>query len=107
MVLSQTVFKKNTFWLKNLNKTPNYNKGLEMNFKDTVLACFENKQLVVEYDRLNGTNLSKRLTPIENAIDEATGHKEKELLGFICFVDHFIWSPVVADSRNVIPKDGF
>lgn len=70
-------------------------------FQDAVMLCFNNMQFLSEYDRLNGTNLSKRLSPIENMIDEATKMRDIELLGFIAFVDNFIWTPVVADSRNV------
>jgi hypothetical protein len=61
-------------------------------FEDAVMECFTNKQFLVEYDRLIGTNLSKRLSPIEKAIDEATKMRDVEMLGFIKFVDDFIWT---------------
>lgn len=67
----------------------------QINFEDVVATCLENRELVAEYDRLNGTNLSKKLSPIENAIDSATGKREQELLGFIAFVDLVIWSQLI------------
>ena len=44
--------------------------------------CAGNGELLANYDRLRGTNLSGRGTPIERMIDEATGKLEEEALGF-------------------------
>lgn len=71
-----------------------------MKFQDAVTQCLQDKAFVEAYDRLNGTNLSNRLTPIENAIDIATKKRDIELLGFIAFVDCFIWSPAVLRNQK-------
>ena len=44
--------------------------------------CAGNGELLANYDRLRGTNLSGRGTPIERMIDEATGKLEEEALAF-------------------------
>lgn len=44
--------------------------------------CAGNRELLANYDRLRGTNLSGRGTPIERMIDEATGRLEEEALEF-------------------------
>jgi len=44
--------------------------------------CAENSEMLANYDRLRGTNLSGRGAPVERMIDEATGKLEKEALGF-------------------------
>lgn len=67
----------------------------QIDFGYVVKTCLKNKEFVAEYDRLNGTNLSKKLSPLENAIESATGLREKELLSFIAFVDLAIWSPLI------------
>ena len=44
--------------------------------------CAGNGELLAHYDRLRGTNLSGRGTPIDRMIDEATGRLEAEAVGF-------------------------
>jgi hypothetical protein len=55
------------------------------------MHCFENKELVRQFDRLWGTSLGKRLSPVHFAIDEATGKLEHDLGLFVAFVDDCIW----------------
>lgn len=45
-------------------------------------ACCANKELVAEYDRLRGTNLSRRGSPLELAIDDASGRFESDARDF-------------------------
>lgn len=44
--------------------------------------CAGNRELLANYDRLRGTNLSGRGTPIDRLIDEATGKLEAEAQAF-------------------------
>lgn len=44
--------------------------------------CAGKAELVANYDRLRGTNLSRRGTPIDLMIDEATGKFEAEAQAF-------------------------
>jgi hypothetical protein len=44
-----------------------------MTFEECVLDCAANKELVYEFDRLTGHNLSMKGSPIVLMIDEATG----------------------------------
>lgn len=44
--------------------------------------CAGNCELLANYDRLRGTNLSGRGSPIDRLIDEATGKLEAEALAF-------------------------
>lgn len=44
--------------------------------------CAGNGELLANYDRLRGTNLAGRGTPIDRMIDEATGKLEEEAQAF-------------------------
>ena len=44
--------------------------------------CAGNGELLANYDRLLGTNLAGRGTPIDRLIDEATGKLEEEVRAF-------------------------
>lgn len=52
-------------------------------FEQWATALFEDKQFVAEYDRLHGTNLSRRGAPIELMVDKASGKLEEEMRGFV------------------------
>jgi hypothetical protein len=67
-----------------------------MTFRELVLFCAEFPDLLVEFDRLNGTNLSTfdKRKPIESMIDQATGRDEESMRKFVDFVYEFIWMRV-------------
>lgn len=44
--------------------------------------CAGNMELLANYDRLRGTNLCGRGTPIDRLLDEAPGRLEEEALAF-------------------------
>lgn len=60
----------------------------------TFAACVQmasgNADLVSEFDRLRGTNLSLRGAPISLAIDEATGRLDHDMQSFL----RFVWNNV-------------
>ena len=62
--------------------------------------CAGNREMVESYDRLRGTNLSGRGTPIDRMIDEATGKLEAEALVF------FDWCRELFDRLGWDEVDG-
>lgn len=76
-----------------------------MTFAEVVQETAKNKELLREYDRLNGTNLSMRGTPIAIQIDLATGRVESEVPGFVKFVHDCIWLPLVAQHGVTAPSE--
>ncbi len=52
--------------------------------------CIANKELLAEYDRLRGTNLSGRGAPINLMIDAACGKTEADVKGFCDFCMDFL-----------------
>ncbi len=64
-------------------------------FEAALRAAAGNRELLKEYDRLRGTNLSRKGSPIELAIDDSTGRTEEEFRAFAAFVLEYIWIPVL------------
>ena len=64
-----------------------------MTFKECVLHCSEDSELLTQFDRLYGTHLSTmdRRSPIEKMIDESTGRDKEALEKFVDFVYDCIW----------------
>jgi len=64
--------------------------------------CAGNGELLANYDRLRGTNLGGRGTPIDRMIDEATGKLEEEALGFFDWCremfERLQWEAAAADG---------
>jgi hypothetical protein len=55
-------------------------------FKEYVRACARDKDLLAEFDRLNGSNLARRPEPpIVQAIDMATGKLASDVGRFLAF----------------------
>ncbi|WP_148211113.1 hypothetical protein [Methylibium petroleiphilum] len=67
-------------------------------------AAAGNGELVANYDRLRGTNLSRRGAPIELEIDRASGRLDADIKGFIDFVHEAIYTRLepqaLAQLRN-------
>ncbi len=62
-----------------------------MTFKEILLESAANKELVKEFDRLNGTNLSLKGSGLDLEIDKASGRLEDDMKLFIEFVYEFVW----------------
>ena len=74
-----------------------------MNFIEVLGVCVRNKELVREFDRLNGANLSMMGSPIDLMVDEATGKQKDDLRKFVDFVYEFIWLRVeLEETRNTV-----
>lgn len=63
-------------------------------FINTLIYCINETEMVQEYDRLTGSNLSLRGTPIDLLIDEATGRLDDELREFIYFIYDCVYTRV-------------
>lgn len=61
-----------------------------VSFAACLRQCAGNKELVSQYDRLKGTNLSLRGTGLDLAIDQASGRLESDIAGFV----EFVWDVV-------------
>lgn len=55
-------------------------------------AAAGNAELVAHYDRLRGTNLSRRGAPIKLEIDRASGRRDAGCNGFVDFVHDAIYT---------------
>jgi hypothetical protein len=66
-----------------------------VSFLTCLEECIENKELVSNYDRLRGTNLSLRGDALSLAIDKASGRIEKEFEDYVefCFETVFMTLP--------------
>lgn len=63
-------------------------------FIDCLVLCIDNRNLIEQFDRLNGTNLALKGAPIEVAIDKASGRFEDDFIKFVDFVWEFIFTRV-------------
>lgn len=62
-----------------------------LTFTECVLACAARPDLVAEFDRLRGTNMSRRGTPIELLIDDSSGRYERDAVMLSEFVYEYVW----------------
>jgi hypothetical protein len=62
-----------------------------MTFADCCRSVFANRELLAEFDRLTGSNLSLRGTAFELQIDFASGRFEPEMEKFVEFVKDCVW----------------
>lgn len=63
----------------------------KMFFMDVLLECCTNKELVKEFNRLQGTRLFEPKAGIIAMIDQATGYDNAQLELFIDFCWSFVW----------------
>lgn len=73
----------------------------DLTFKDCLMECAGNKELVREFDRLNGCNLSMQGSPLGLEIERVTGKQKDDLIKFIAFCWEYIWLPVLGGIVHV------
>jgi hypothetical protein len=56
-------------------------------------------ELIRNFDRLYGYNLSRRGAPLELAIDDATGFTEAGIIEFMNFVWDFVFTRIPIDEK--------
>lgn len=73
-----------------------------MTFGDVVLHCAAQPELVANYDRLRGTNLSRRGTDMDLLIDDACKRTESEIPGFVAFVWECVWTRLPPEAFSEV-----
>ena len=63
-----------------------------LTYGEALIEASRNTEMLAQFDRLYGTNLCGRGTPIEVAVDNVTGRLEAEAAKFVEFFDDVIWS---------------
>lgn len=62
-----------------------------MTFDQCVRECFADRELLREFDRLKGTNLSLKGNGLEILIDKSSGRWEHDAEEFVAFVKDCVW----------------
>lgn len=81
-----------------------------LTFTHCLMECAANKELVREFDRITGHNLSRKGAPIELMVDDATGRTDAGAAAFAEFVHDTVWSrlpspaPVPGSGEEVTEK---
>jgi hypothetical protein len=65
-----------------------------LRFIDCLRVAIEDAQLIKEFDRLNGTNLSMRGSGLDLEIDQVSGRVDSDLKQFSEFVWEYIYTRV-------------
>jgi hypothetical protein len=81
-----------------------------MNFNECLIECCKNTELVNQFNRLQGTNISfqDKRVPIEKMIDETTGYdnpfknSHEDMMKFFDFVFEYVWLPLVYENENIV-----
>lgn len=68
-----------------------------------VSAALDSRELVEQFDRLHGTNLLGKGTPIERMIDQTTGKLVRDVFRFLEFVYEAIYSRLPPEAFEVLP----
>jgi len=63
-------------------------------FNECIKEAAGMPDLVKEFDRLNGTNLSRKGSPLDLMIDDSTGRMSSDLGKFVEFVREFVYEPL-------------
>jgi hypothetical protein len=74
-----------------------------MMFVDCLREAIGNKDLVVEFNRLWGTQLgADRRPPIVRMVDDATGYQvgQEDMEKFVDFVYEFVWLPLMQKGEG-------
>lgn len=70
-----------------------------MTFPECVRECAANRELLAEFDRLKGTNLSLRGTGLDLQIDIHSGRLEQDVQEFVYFVEDVVWNRLQGARR--------
>lgn len=78
----------------------------KVNFEGCLMECANTPELVKEFDRLYGCQLSTLhlRSPITRMVDEATGFERDQLRKFVAFVFRFVWVPMASVPLPEPPK---
>ena len=73
-------------------------------FKECLMYCAGNKELVAEFDRLSGSNLSFKGAPINIMVDQSTGKQKDDLEFSMDEIEHAFIS-YYQPKYNIAMKD--
>lgn len=62
-----------------------------VSFSDCLAQCAASQELIVQYDRIRGTNLQRRGTALDLSVDDACGRMDSEIKDFIEFCWEFVF----------------
>lgn len=71
-----------------------------LSFEECVQQCVANVEFVREFDRLHGTNVAGRGSPLEYEIDLVSGRIDDDLHKFVVFVHRYVWSRLPPETRE-------
>lgn len=63
----------------------------QISFEMCLIEAAKNKELIKQFDRLHGANLSFKGSSLELAIDKSSGRTDSEIQKFIEFVDKYVY----------------
>jgi len=69
-------------------------------FKACVMLCAADVEFVAAFDRLTKSNLQGRGSPVDLAIDDATGRLPEDAKLFVAFVFDVVWSRLDGVRRD-------
>jgi hypothetical protein len=70
-----------------------------ISLETTINECLKNPEFIKEYKRLSGAKLVGG-SPIENAIDIASGFYEHELIELFDFIKKYVWLPYILQIKK-------
>lgn len=70
-----------------------------MTFAECLLECAGNTELLKQFDRLHGSNLSNDAAPINTMIDKSTGLYDLHLADFANFVYDVVWRRLPDEAK--------
>ncbi len=73
-------------------------------FGACVMLCADDAEFVAAFDRLTKSNLQGRGSPLDLAIDDATGRPSEDAKLFVAFVYDVVWSRLDAACRDAIER---
>lgn len=62
-----------------------------MSFEDCVKMVWETPELIEQYNRLTGSKIQAKRSPLEMMIDDASGYEKAEMFKFFDFVYKYVW----------------
>lgn len=65
-----------------------------MTFIEALREAVSNRELIQQYDRLKGTNLSLKGASMDVLVDIHSGRMNEDLKGFIEFFEECIWERI-------------
>lgn len=71
----------------------------KLTLEQVLWDCANNKDFVREYDRIRGTNVGLRQSPMSNEIDRTTGKWQSEVKAFFEFCTDAVWLRLPPEVR--------